>query len=134
MIATFTGTAVGTPMELRYGFDFYRISYLFDFWKDPRNELAAGISLQMRNAVIVFADKTVAHDRQSTKTWAPCPILKFREALPSRAGWWLGSEVDGFYASGRCRDHRLGQVTSWRHPGRLAARGHPARAGRWTCS
>jgi hypothetical protein len=26
----------GEPLSLRYGFDFYRLSYLYDFFKDPR--------------------------------------------------------------------------------------------------
>ena len=91
---------IGTAMELRYGFDFYRVSYLYDFWKDPRNELAAGLSLQMRDATIVFAAKD-GSATVSNENVGPVPILKFR--WKSRLGkyWWLGSELDGFYASGR---------------------------------
>ena len=87
-------------MELRYGFDFYRISYLFDFWKDPRNELAAGISLQVRDAVIVFAQKDGAKI-VSSQGVGPVPILKFRLKRYLGRVFWLGSEIDGFYASGR---------------------------------
>jgi hypothetical protein len=99
---TFTppGSGKGLPMELRYGFDFYRISYLFDFWKDPRNELAAGISLQMRDAVIVFAEKSGAQI-VSNQNVGPVPILKFRVKRYLGPVFWLGSEIDGFYASGR---------------------------------
>jgi hypothetical protein len=98
---TFTppGTGEGLPMELRYGFDFYRVSYLFDFWKDPRNELAAGISLQMRDAVIVFAQKD-GGQLVSNEDIGPVPILKFRWKSFLGPVWWLGSEIDGFYASG----------------------------------
>lgn len=89
-----------TPMELRYGFDFYRVSYLYDFWRDPRNELAVGLSLQVRDAVIVFAAKdgsaTVANQNVG-----PVPIFKFRWKSYLSPVWWLGSEIDGFYASGR---------------------------------
>jgi len=97
---TFNGTAAGLPMELRYGFDFYRISYLFDFWKDPRNELAAGLSLQIRDAVIVFAQKDGAKI-VSNQNVGPVPILKFRVKRYLGQVFWLGSEIDGFYASGR---------------------------------
>ena len=90
----------GTPMELRYGFDFYRVSYLFDFWKDPRNELAAGISLQVRDAVIVFAAKD-GSAAVSNEDVGPVPIFKFRWKSYLSPTWWLGSEIDGFYASGR---------------------------------
>jgi hypothetical protein len=99
---TFTppGTGKGLPMELRYGFDFYRISYLFDFWKDPRNELAAGLSLQIRDAVIVFAEKG-GGQTVSNENVGPVPILKFRVKRYLGPVFWLASEIDGFYASGR---------------------------------
>jgi hypothetical protein len=99
---TFTppGSGLGLPMELRYGFDYYRVSYLYDFWKDPRNELAAGISLQVRDAVIVFAQKD-GGQLVSNEDVGPVPIFKFRLKRYLGQTWWLGSELDGFYASGR---------------------------------
>jgi hypothetical protein len=99
---TFDGATppAGLPMELRYGFDFYRVSYLYDFWKDPRNELAVGISLQMRDAVIVFAAKD-GSAAVSNEDIGPVPIFKFRWKSYLSPTWWLGSEIDGFYASGR---------------------------------
>jgi hypothetical protein len=100
-LTVYTATfAAGTAMELRYGFDFYRLSYLYDFWKDPRNELAAGLSLQMRDATIVFAAKD-GSDTVSNEDVGPVPILKFRWKSYLSPTWWLGSEIDGFYASGR---------------------------------
>ncbi len=90
----------GTPMEFRYGFDFYRLSYLYDFNKDPRNELAAGISFQIRNATISFASKDGTLYRTGQNI-GPVPILKFRMAQHFRNGTWLGVEADGFYADGR---------------------------------
>jgi len=95
-----TTFAAGTAMELRYGFDYYRVSYLYDFWKDPRNELAAGLSLQMRDAVIVFAQKDGVQ-LVSNEDVGPVPILKFRWKSYLGPLFWLGSEIDGFYASGR---------------------------------
>lgn len=89
-----------TPMEFRYGFDFYRLSYLFDFNKDPQNELAAGISLQIRNATISFASKDGTLFR-TTQNIGPVPIFKFRWAQHFKNGAWLGAEADGFYADGR---------------------------------
>jgi len=32
----------GTPLDLRYGFDFWRLSYLYDFFADPGVELGIG--------------------------------------------------------------------------------------------
>lgn len=87
-----------TPMNLRYGFDFYRVSYLYDFWKEPEKELAAGLSLQLRDAVIDFAS---ADGTQfiGNRNVGPVPILKFRFNYPLGPLFFVGSEIDGFYVS-----------------------------------
>ena len=46
----------GTPMELTYGFPFYRVTYGFDFLKDKDIDLGVGGALQLRNASIRFRD------------------------------------------------------------------------------
>lgn len=89
-----------TPMEFRYGFDFYRLSYMYDFNKDPQNELAAGISFQIRNATISFASKDGTLFR-TTQNIGPVPIFKFRWTQHFANGTWVGAEADGFYADGR---------------------------------
>jgi len=43
------------PLNLRYGFAFYRLSYLYDFWKADEKELGIGLSFQLRNATIEFS-------------------------------------------------------------------------------
>jgi hypothetical protein len=94
----------GTPIELRYGFDFYRLSYLYDFFKDPRNELAVGASLQIRDAVITFSgvdDITGDNIIRSERDVGPVPALKFRAKYYLSDYVWLGSEIDGIYAAGR---------------------------------
>jgi hypothetical protein len=91
-----------TNMELRYGFDFYRLSYLYDFFKDPRNELAVGASLQIRDAVIVFAPKSdESIELRSERNVGPVPALKFRAKYYLSDFVWLGTEIDGIYAAGR---------------------------------
>lgn len=89
-----------TPVKLRYGFDFWRLSYLYDFWKQRDRELAVGLSLQIRNASISFRsyDGTLLRINQNV---GPVPIFKFRTRLPLKRGLWFGSEIDGFYASGK---------------------------------
>ena len=92
---TFTA---GTPMNFRYGFTFYRASYLYDLAKDPNRELAIGLSLQLRNATIDFAS---SDGRQliSNRNIGPVPIIKLRGMTPvGQQGAWVGAEVDGFYA------------------------------------
>ncbi len=89
-------------VNLTYGFPFYRTSYLYDFAASDRLELAAGISLQLRNASIRFesADGTEIAISQDL---GPVPIIKIRgeyifdgDRIP---GAFVGLEADGFYAS-----------------------------------
>jgi hypothetical protein len=88
----------GTPMDFRYGFDFYRLSYMYDFLRDPEKELAVGASMQIRNATIAFTSQDGKLSRRNANI-GPVPILKFRGRFPLNSQSWLGTEVDGFYAS-----------------------------------
>ncbi len=89
-----------TPVKVRYGFDFYRISYLYDFWKSKSRDLALGLSFQLRNAAISFEslDGSLLRSNQNV---GPVPIFKFRAKLPLGKKIWTACEADGFYASGR---------------------------------
>lgn len=89
--------ARGTPMRFLYDFPFFRSSYLYDFNPDRFEELAAGISLQLRDAVIEFASLD-GKQLVSKRNVGPVPILKFRSRHRINETWWWGSEVDGFYA------------------------------------
>ena len=89
-----------TPLDLRYGFTFYRLSYLYDFWKADDRELGFGLSFQLRNATIEFSSSDGELLRSNTNV-GPVPIFKFRMKYPFGNGFWIGSEVDGFYASGK---------------------------------
>lgn len=83
----------GTPMQFRYGFDFYRFSYLFDFLKSPRHELSLGLSLQLRVANIEFA--SLSGDLQRTsQNIGPVPIIKLRGRYTFPSSAFLGFEVD----------------------------------------
>jgi len=87
----------GTPMNFRYDFPFWRVSWLWNLAKDPRDELALGFSFQLRNARIEFAslDGTLFRAHRNV---GPVPILKFRGHRGYDSGFWIGAEVDGFYA------------------------------------
>jgi hypothetical protein len=88
----------GSGLDLRYGFDFYRLSYLYDFLGDrPRDEIAIGLSLQMRNATIDFTS-TDGSVHRSNRDIGPVPALKIRGrwAMTERA--WIGGEADAIYA------------------------------------
>ncbi len=88
-----------TGVELFYGFDFYRVSYAYDFFTDPDDEVSVGFSMQFRN----FRSSYVATDGPQAVTntnFGPVPALKFRgrHALDD-LNFWYGAEVDGFYAN-----------------------------------
>jgi len=87
----------GTPVELRYGFPFYRASYLYDLVKNPKHELSIGLSLQIRNATIDFKSQD-GKIFTSNRDIGPVPILKSRGKYSFERGAFLGYEVDGFYA------------------------------------
>lgn len=90
--------ARGTAVDLRYGFDFYRLSYGYDFFAAPEHELSVGLTLQLRNAAITFtsADGTL---RAVNTNVGLVPALRARGRYTFRSGWFLGFEVDGSYAS-----------------------------------
>jgi len=90
----------GSLVKLRYGFTFYRMSYLYDFAEASNKELAIGLSFQIRNATISFASADGSLFRINENV-GPVPIFKFRSRHPFNNGMWFGSEVDGFYASGK---------------------------------
>jgi hypothetical protein len=84
-------------VNLRYGFPFWRLSYLYDFDESKEIELAIGGSLQIRNAIIDFesADGTL---RRSNRNVGPVPVIKGKLRLPIGEELWVGAEVDGFWA------------------------------------
>lgn len=100
----------GQVVDILYSFPFYRVSYLYDFAADPQLELAAGLSLQLRNASIRWEstdnDGTGGNNSRElaiSQNLGPVPIIKLRgeyrfagDAIP---GAFIGLEADGFYAS-----------------------------------
>lgn len=96
---SFYGTLfpAGTPVSFRYGFPFYRTSWLYDLWEDPKDELGLGLSLQIRNATIEFASDD-GELLSTNRNIGPVPVLKTRIRKGLGKGYWVGLEADGFYA------------------------------------
>lgn len=89
--------AAGTAMEFRYSFPFYRVSYLYDFIENEIDELAIGLSLQIRNTTIEFLNLDGTQIVRNSNI-GPVPIIKFRARHNNTDGSWYGTEIDGFYA------------------------------------
>lgn len=87
----------GTVVDFRYSFPFYRFSYLNDLLPTSPDELAIGLSLQLRNATIDFSsvDGTLF---RANRNVGPVPILKVRARKELTGGYFVGAEADGFYA------------------------------------
>lgn len=88
----------GTPLNLQYGFDFYRFDYQYDFFRSPRYELAIGLGIQLRNARISFTSVD-GQLRRTNDNLGPVPLLRVRGRYTFRNGFFLGLEADGFYAN-----------------------------------
>lgn len=88
----------GSGLDLRYGFDFYRVSYLYDLTSgDPKTELAFGGSLQLRNATINFTSSD-GFVRRTNRDLGPVPLFKMRWKRSMKRETWIGAEVDAMYA------------------------------------
>ena len=88
----------GTPLDLQYGFDFYRFDYQFDFFRSAKYELAIGLGVQLRNARISFTSVD-GKLRRSNDNLGPVPLLRVRGRYTFHNGFFLGLEADGFYAN-----------------------------------
>jgi hypothetical protein len=86
-----------TPLDLRYGFPFYRVSYAYDVVPALAWRLALGGSFQLRDATITFtaADGSARRTRRDV---GPVPALKALLRYDARSGFFGAFEVDGFYA------------------------------------
>lgn len=88
----------GSGLDTRYGFDYYRIGYHYDFFPDdPQYEVSIGAALQIRDAVIDFTSSDGAIRRTNSDV-GPVPLLRFRGEYGFDFGMWLALEADGFYA------------------------------------
>ena len=92
-----TRYAAGTPMRFTYGFDFWRLSYLYDFNDSAETEIAVGASLQIRNATII-TEAVDGSQANYTRNIGPVPVLKGRFRTDLGSSFWVGAEADGFYA------------------------------------
>jgi len=88
----------GTPMDIKYGFPFYRITYSYSFVKNDRLELAGGLALQARNASIVFKQ---ANGEQMTvsQNVGPVPAINLYGRYNFNSGLYLSLDATGLYAS-----------------------------------
>ncbi|PKN26362.1 MAG: hypothetical protein CVU65_05905 [Deltaproteobacteria bacterium HGW-Deltaproteobacteria-22] len=93
-----TDFAEGEAVRFKYGFSFWRASYVYDLLRDSPWELGVGGSLQIRNASITFEslDGTRFVEKENV---GPVPALKVRLRRNHGNSFFWGLEADGLYTS-----------------------------------
>lgn len=93
---------VDSGVDLKYGFDFYRVTYLFNAVSRPAWTLGLGASLQLRNASLVF-ESTEGDAIVVSQDLGPVPVVAGRVLYDPQEGAiapaFFELEADGFYAS-----------------------------------
>lgn len=86
-----------TPLNLRYGFPFYRVSYAYDVVASSSWRVGLGASFQLRDATITFTSAD-GSARRTRRDVGPVPALKGVVRYDAPSGWFGAVEIDGFYA------------------------------------
>lgn len=90
--------SAGTPMEIKYGFPFYRVTYSYFFVNNDKFQLAGGLALQARNASIVF--KEISGDQMTvSQNVGPVPAFQLYSRYNFNSGFYLSLDATGLYAS-----------------------------------
>jgi hypothetical protein len=87
----------GRPIDYRYGFSFWRLSWGHRVVNRDDLELSLGLGLQIRNATLGFTavDGSLS---EFNRDIGPVPLLEFEVRKAYEDGLHLEAEVDGFYA------------------------------------
>jgi len=87
----------GQGLTFRYGFSYWRGTWLYDLAPSSERETAVGLGLQIRNANIVYS-AVDGSDVVASRNIGPVPLLAARTRHPLGADTWLGTELQGFWA------------------------------------
>ncbi len=89
-----------TPLNLQYGFDFYRLTWRNRFLDNGTWQLAAGAALQLRNASIIFDgfDEDGVERRVISQDLGPVPVISFAARRQGAGPVFFEGTLDGFYA------------------------------------
>lgn len=96
--------ADNTPLDLKYGFDFYRGTYRYRIVDGDNFQFSLGGALQIRNASIIFngyredEDGGVVEARTVSQDLGPVPVISTAMRRSFGNGTFVEATVDGFYA------------------------------------
>lgn len=117
-----------TPLDLQYGFDFYRGTYRYYFVNSDTWQAAGGFGLQLRNASIAFDGYRESGNggeleeaRVITQDFGPVPVLSLQARRSWESGAFLEASLDGFYAPVRYLNLADVDVIGWLYDTSLRA-------------
>lgn len=87
----------GTPMIYRYGFDYYRGTYMYDTKDGTDETLAFGVAMQIRNATLDFRSQN-GELQNSNRDIGMVPLLAFQSKKNMADNLWWGVDAAGSYA------------------------------------
>ncbi len=104
-----------TPLNLKYGFDFYRLTYRYRLLDESPWSFSLGAGLQLRNASIVFDGYDLDGDeaRVITQDLGPVPVISLALRHTFANERFLESTIEGFYAPVRYLNLRDVDVVGW---------------------
>ena len=112
--------ASAVPLDLTYGFDFWRGTYRYRFVDRPAWHFSAGAGLQLRNASIVF-DSGDGEQRVVSQDLGPVPVLSTLTRYQGGGGGFVELSAEGFWAPIRYLNLRDVDVNGWLYDGALRA-------------
>lgn len=123
--------ADNSPLDLKYGFDFYRGTYRYRIINSSAWQVSLGGALQIRNASIVFDgfaenDGELYETRVVTQDLGPVPVIASAARRSYENGVFIEATLDGFYAPVRYLNLRDVDVIGWLYDGAVRA-GTPLR-------
>jgi len=87
----------GTPMDFRYGFDYYRATYMYDWRSGTTETLSFGMAFQLRNATLDF--RSANGELQNTnRDIGPVPLLAAAGKFERENNQWWGFDAAGSFA------------------------------------
>lgn len=89
--------AEGTPMEFRYGFDYYRGTYMYDWREGTAEQLSFGVALQIRNATLDFRSQN-GELQNTNRDIGPVPLLAMQGKFERENNQWWGFDAAGSFA------------------------------------
>lgn len=108
-----------TPLDLKYGFDFYRGTYRYRIVDGEETSFSLGGALQIRNASIVFdgyredEQGRMVDARTISQDLGPVPVISTAFRRDFAGGRFVEATLDGFYAPVRYLNLRDVDVVGW---------------------